>query len=418
MKCDEEPGSDGCPELMVERIRYFTGRHMTARDFRDADAYHRSFRHLHNRVLHGWGVACGLGVELHWNSDCRQDQVIVRCGMAIDCCGREVLIRKDVVSPPIPWTTAPTDSATGKPAEGYVLVLGLCYRECTTEPVPVLYSQSACSSPSFEDGRIREGYELCWRWVLATDLKDYGWQDPSTCAPPAADDPKPYKNDRGDDCADGDKPPRCCLTPVCPPHHCVTLAIIRAKDRDDFGDKDQLEVRGRRSIPQASEHLTHVCWINWEHGGRVKSSAMKQLMVRFDRPLLVEPVPKNYPGPRGINERTFVVQYGEQADRRQIEDLDFVTYEKPPYLLADRRTAVYEFEKPFRSYRDHVIHVTLRCDFIVDCLGRAVDGNHLTGRLPSGDGVAGGTFESWFVICDDADYASPEYNEKTQVMLS
>ena len=63
MKCDEEPGSDGCPDLLAERIRYFTGRHMTARDFRDADAYHRTHRYLHNRVLHGWGIACGLGRE-------------------------------------------------------------------------------------------------------------------------------------------------------------------------------------------------------------------------------------------------------------------------------------------------------------------------------------------------------------------
>jgi hypothetical protein len=225
---------------------------------------------------------------------------------------------------------------------------------------------------------------------------------------------KPDRDDRADDCPDDDRPPRCCLTPACPPHHCVVLAVIRVTNPDDFGEKDQLELRGRRSIAQASEHLTHICWVNWEHGGRVQGSTMKNLMVRFDRPLLVEPQPKNYPGPRGINERTFVVQYGEQADRRQIEDLDFVEYLKPPYLLPDRRTAVYEFEKPFRSYRDHVIHVTLRCDFIVDCLKRPVDGNHLGGLLPTGDGVAGGTFESWFVIVDDADYASAEFNEKTQ----
>ena len=62
MRCDDT-GTDGCQPLALERIRYFTGRHMTARDFQDADAYHRSFRHLHNRVLHGWGVACGLDVE-------------------------------------------------------------------------------------------------------------------------------------------------------------------------------------------------------------------------------------------------------------------------------------------------------------------------------------------------------------------
>ena len=438
MKCDEEPGSDGCPDLMVERIRYFTGRHMTARDFRDADAYHRTHRHLHNRVLHGSGVACGLGVEQHWNSDCRHDQVIVRCGLAIDCCGREVVIPKDLVSPKIPWDDAPKVGSTEQRDDAYVLVLCLSYRECPTERVPVLYSPTACSDSSFEYGRIRESYELCWRWVRRHDLKNYGWYDPRHCAPPDADhdddhvhddkkqhDPDAqqqsdrrhhgqrgyHDHDDDRDCPDDGRPPRCCLEPACPPHHCIVLAIIRAKDRDDFGDKRQIDLRGRQSIATAREHLTHICWINWKHGGPLKAGTIGSLRVRFDRPLLVEPSPKHYPGPRGINERTFVVQYGEQAERRQVEDLDFVQYARPPYLLPDRRTAVYEFLKPFKSYRDHVIHVTLRCDFIVDCLKRPVDGNHLRGLLPTGDGIEGGTFESWFLIVDDADYDKYEHDE-------
>ena len=81
MKCDEDSADGGCQDVMQERIRYLTGRHMTARDFRDADAYHRSFRHLHNRILHGWGIACGLDVVLHPNADCRRDRVVVRCGL-------------------------------------------------------------------------------------------------------------------------------------------------------------------------------------------------------------------------------------------------------------------------------------------------------------------------------------------------
>ena len=51
-----------------------------------------------------------------------------------------------------------------------------------------------------------------------------------------------------------------------------------------------------------------------------------------------------------------------------------------------------------------MVHVTLKCDFIVDCLGNPVDGDHLRGRLPSGDGVAGGIFESWFRVVKDSDY--------------
>jgi hypothetical protein len=407
MKCDEDAGSESCHELFVERIRYFTGRHMTARDFRDADAYHRSFRHLHNRVMHGSGIACGLEVEQHWNPECRRDRVIVRCGMAIDCCGREVVVRRDVVSAQIPWKERPGQEQ-GKPDESYVLVLCLKYRECLTEKVPVLYSTTACSNPAMEDGRIREGYELEWHWIKIDDLAKYGWDDPRGCAPPHDYDKdaygKPAQPTADQRCSDEDGKHPCCLELPCPPHHCILLAVIRALQPEEMSGDHQIDQSGRRSLAQAREHLTHICWINWEHGGRVKSNAPRALIVRFDRELFVETQPHHYPGPRGINERTFVVQYGEQAERRQIEDLDFVAYRRPPYLMADRRTAVYEFDKPFRAYRDHVIHVTLRCDFIIDCRKHPVDGNHLAGRLPTGDGIAGGTFESWFRIVDEGDY--------------
>jgi hypothetical protein len=410
MNCDEASGPTGCHELMMERIRYFTGRHMTARDFHDADAYHRSFRQLHNRVLHGAGIACGLEVEEHWNPDCRRDRVIVRCGLAIDCCGREVLVPRNVVTAPIPWKERPNVSGSERPDERYVLVLCLKYRECRTEKVPVLYSATACSSPSYEEGRIREGYELTWLWVLGDEIRDYGWDDPRGCPPPK-EEPEPYgestrhKPETPDEpsCEDDD-PAGCCLEPKCRHGHCVLLAVFRAKRREEMSGREAIDIGGRRTLSQAREHLTHICWINWPHGGRVRASALKNLQVRFDRELLAEVQPKGYPGPRGINERTFVVQFGEQSDRRQIEDLDFVAYRRPPYLAHDRRTAVYEFDRGFRSYRDHVIHVTLRCDFIVDCRRHPVDGNHLGGRLPTGDGAPGGTFESWFVVVDDADY--------------
>lgn len=421
MKCDEEPGSGDCPDLMMERIRYFTGRHMTARDFRDADAYHRSFRYLHNRVLHGWGIACGLEVELHPRSECRSDRVVVRCGLALDCCGREIVVRQDVVSGRMPWDKRPKVSNSDAPDLDYALLLCLKYREICTEKVPVLYSPQACSSPSMEDGRIREGYELCWHWVRRDDLGKYGWESPEGCAPPEDDidkpgrdspaqaetsakrEPKRPSDPRERPCPDdGPEKPRCCLDPDCPPEHCVPLAVIVAQGWEEMDAQDDIDTTGRRSVAQAREHLTHICWISWPHGGVIKASALRNLKVRFDRPLL-EPEFPDRPGPRGINERTFVVQYGEQLEDRQMEDLDFVEYKRPPYLMGDRRTAAYEIRKP-HTYRSHVVHVTLRCDFIVDCHENAVDGDHLCGRLPTGNGVPGGTFESWFRVVDDAEY--------------
>jgi hypothetical protein len=117
--------------------------------------------------------------------------------------------------------------------------------------------------------------------------------------------------------------------------------------------------------------------------------------VRFDRSL--EPA-QGHPrsGPTGINERTFVMQVGQQR-----EDLDFVMFAKPPHLLPDRRTAVFDVVDA-DQYINHTVLVTLRCDFLLDCHGNPVDGTHLRGRLPSGNGTMGGDFQSWFrVVSDD-----------------
>lgn len=45
---------------------------------------------------------------------------------------------------------------------------------------------------------------------------------------------------------------------------------------------------------------------------------------------------------------------------------------------------------------DALCRVTFKASFLIDKHGRPVDGDHLIGRLPSGDGVSGGDFESWF----------------------
>lgn len=376
MKCDDDSGSGGCGPLMLDRIRYFTGRHMAARDFSDADAYHRSMRLLHNRLLHGWGVACGLEVAPHQRAECG---VVVQCGLALDCCGREIVVPA-AVTQRIGWDKWPKTADGAARDKDYVLVLCLEYVELRIEKVPVLYSNDACSSATYEDGRVRESYALHWHAVKEADLEKYGWQPPKGC-PPGTD---PHA------CADAGA--ACCLDPHCPQDGCVALAVVRGDEAAPRIDTSQ-----RRFIGQAPEHLTHICWISWTHGGYMSASQFTQVSVRFDRPL-AEPKDKDDAGPVGINERTFVMQAGQQR-----EDLDFVMFTETPHLLADRRTAVHDVVRP-AQYTGQTIQVTLRCDFILDCRGNPVDGAHLRGRLPSGNGVMGGDFQSWFRVVSDDEY--------------
>jgi len=52
-------------------------------------------------------------------------------------------------------------------------------------------------------------------------------------------------------------------------------------------------------------------------------------------------------------------------------------------------------ENPSAGYR---IIIRLKGDFIYSENGQCLDGNHLKGVLPSGNGCEGGIFESWFDI--------------------
>lgn len=393
---------DGCGDLATQRLRYFTGRHMTARDFRDEQAYHRTHRLLHNRMLHGWGVVCGLHVEPHPKQNCQRDHVNVSCGFALDCCGREIPVQKDVVPPPVPWNERPHDHYE------YVPLLCVEYCEAESEAVPVLYSEQNCDPQRRENSRIDESYRFNWHWILKSALPEFHWKTNKGGCPDAKDgSPCPE-----DDCADGHGRRHCCLEPRCPPHHCVPLAYLKPSD-GTIGE-DDIVMLGRPELDPPSHLLTHICRINWPHGGDVTlddlAKNFSELRISFDRRL--RKVNPQTCGPSGVNACTFQVQFGGGP-----EDLDFVSYAAEPHVENDC-VAVFRinpdtndprFKRPYSYLRGQIVFITLKCDFILDCHGHSVDGNHIGGVLPSGDGVKGGTFESWFRVISDDDKNQNQY---------
>lgn len=56
-----------------------------------------------------------------------------------------------------------------------------------------------------------------------------------------------------------------------------------------------------------------------------------------------------------------------------------------------------------------LVRIVIKCDFLKDQDSKCVDGNFLSGILPTGDGVAGGQFESWFELTD--------YNELFDIII-
>lgn len=134
------------------RNRYFYGKLLDADHFQLETDYHNAMRRLHNRLITGCGVVCGLNVVVADDPTA----IVVTPGLAIDQHGREIVV--DCPSDPQP---IPADllAAAAKNKDQRKIHVDLCYHECTAEPAPVLADEcgelTAC-----QPGVIRERYRL------------------------------------------------------------------------------------------------------------------------------------------------------------------------------------------------------------------------------------------------------------------
>ena len=89
------PGLMPCPacgELeCLCRPRFFAGQLLTEEDLNRLDHYIVEKNKLHNRYLHGWGVACGLEVLCH---PC-EGYVTVTPGYALSPCGDDIVVCRE-----------------------------------------------------------------------------------------------------------------------------------------------------------------------------------------------------------------------------------------------------------------------------------------------------------------------------------
>jgi hypothetical protein len=422
-----------CGTIALERNRYFTGKYMTAREFWIDQKYFLSRHRLHNRLLHGWGIVCGLQVKPHPREECADRWVIVTPGIAIDCCGREIILKEDktikVWTPPEsdddqnaedkaemdtkadsadlqkvdekrghqhedPSQSAqpPEDDSKGTSQTGPFL-LYIRYSEEEFEYVPALYAEGMCDPTRREANRLREMGEL--GVCLLDEVEPGCWSVPGGVEEtPCIDDCDETLIGYG----------LGCIIPNCPCGLIVPLAVVQPVENEEgyFIGPDQIDMRGRHYLKIPSEILTQIVGINWPHGGELSLSRLRddcngRLEIRFDRKL-----EQSHNIGAGVNQYTFIVQYaGVQRD------LEFLAWDpnNPPQVEEGCR-AVYTIHQDYlgdvTNIANNMIYVTLKCDFILDCHGNPVDGNHLKGLLPSGNGVPGGNFVSWFKVVPDS----------------
>ena len=153
------------------RNRYFYGKLLDVHHCELETTYLNAKRWMLNRTVLGWGVVCGLDVEPGPDPD----KIVIGPGVAIDPCGRELVV--PVKSGPIlipPEVIADALHAHDGSAEdaGPCLHVLLCYHECEADPAPVL-AGDCDTSQACEPGSIREQYRVVFRpgWLSPTRLE-------------------------------------------------------------------------------------------------------------------------------------------------------------------------------------------------------------------------------------------------------
>jgi hypothetical protein len=99
---------------VLDRPEFFDGQQLLASDLAEVQRYHRELRWLHNRSLHGWGIAFGYSVT----GDRRARSVKLQPGYALDCLGRDLILSEEI-SMPVPAVSSGSDGAA---AEYYLTV--------------------------------------------------------------------------------------------------------------------------------------------------------------------------------------------------------------------------------------------------------------------------------------------------------
>lgn len=137
-----------CKLNRFERNRYFHGKLMTARDMEAEQKYHADRLDTVTRYVTGDGIVCGLEATVEQDEKTGEFTVIVQPGLALDCCGRQIIVENE--------TPVNLNRPTNDPIHLY-----LTYDECVKETVPVPGSESACEEEC-EYNRVLEIFDVVY----------------------------------------------------------------------------------------------------------------------------------------------------------------------------------------------------------------------------------------------------------------
>jgi hypothetical protein len=322
----------------------------------------------------------------------RPVEVLIRCGLALDCEGNELILREARI---VELTTAlgASERKCLEEEEEVKVYISLCYCEQPTYPSRPVLPDSCGTLSECNYGKYREGVRV------KVSLRE------------------PCADERCEPCCE------LCDDP------CVVLARVTLRPNSPVAAND-IECSMRRRMSLYAPAV--VTGISWRHGAVYTSDEAKAVLgtprggartdgleIAFSKPVLAETLTPGVldlwriQGGRGLAGVISHIE-GDYVDKPAVGPITSVRY----------RDESGETLNP----GDRVL-VLLRSSFVLDTCCRAVDGLHIGGKVPqledyaaelagklepvvdscltppggcgpwtSGNGVPGGTFESWFFV--------------------
>ncbi|WP_298685509.1 hypothetical protein [uncultured Methanomethylovorans sp.] len=143
-----------CQLHKFEKNNYFYGKLMTVRDFETEQSYFDEKRHLINRMLHGSGLICGFEqIQIKTAADGNLGILFIDGGMALDCCGREIVVPPNMEEKILNSSGSSVSDLTGTP------YLYLKYKACYDGYVASASNPSSCAEKCCP-GKIVESFEV------------------------------------------------------------------------------------------------------------------------------------------------------------------------------------------------------------------------------------------------------------------
>ena len=383
---------DVCKVPYFERNNYFHGKLLSPRDLKAEQDYFNEKRWLINRMILGWGIVCGL--EVTWENSC----LFITPGMALDCCGHELLVceRQSLHSNKIAEAVGGRDPYASSDPVRWALCLE--YHECKSESVRI---SNSCDNERGEYNRIRDHYRLV---IKPFDEACPADQNDDNCPFPGLDQGKSIHE------ALVEKSGEC---PKCRECQCVLLATGTVEmngqeprivlDRDYWKYRRLVYTNQRLAglINCLHKDLAHITEINWNPNGRYDTAEFLDLLTRkhleitFDRPLRHHTVTD----PRSFRLSIYVplddgscpVHLLIPVERIEYYDNKAVYYFDHDCIEHQLRRECNRLKKPAE------VELILHGSMVLDKKGRALDAE-LIEKLPTGNGVEGGEFITYFTV--------------------